>query len=130
MGAGKHLRVSPITLKIQFKTAQEAENFFETVREQFNMVPTAASDKAAKIKALATTTGLTIEEATAAIEAAINKKKGVASSSTAASSSAAASSAANDDEVEEEDEDEEDEEDEEEELEKLHDLIGFVPGDK
>lgn len=114
MGAGKHLRVSPITLKIQFKTAQEAENFFETVREQFNMVPTAASDKAAKIKALAKTTGLTIEEATAAIDAAISKKKGSASSSAATSSSAA--SATNEDEeellvvadeVEEEDDDEE-----------------------
>ena len=120
MGAGKHLRVSPITLKIQFKTAQEAENFFETVREQFNMVPTAASDKAAKIKALAKTTGLTIEEATAAIDAAISKKKGSASSSAATSSSAA--SATNEDEeellvvadeVEEEDDDEEEGGDEE-----------------
>ena len=112
--------MSPITLKIQFKTAQEAENFFETVREQFNMVPTAASDKAAKIKALAKTTGLTIEEATAAIDAAISKKKGSASSSAATSSSAA--SATNEDEeellvvadeVEDEDDDEEEGGDEE-----------------
>ena len=117
-------------MKLQFKTAAEATNFMEAGRETYGLIDYSVADKQAKIKALAKTMGLTIEEATAAIEAAINKKKGVASSSTAASSSAAASSAANDDEVEEEDEDEEDEEDEEEELEKLHDLIGFVPGDK
>jgi len=117
-------------VKLQFKTAAEATNFMEAGRETYGLIDYTVADKQAKIKAIAKTMGLTIEEATAAIEAAINKKKGVASSSTAASSSAAASSVANDDEVEEEDEDEEDEEDEEEELEKLHDLIGFVPGDK
>ena len=117
-------------MKLQFKTTAEATNFMEAGRDTYGLIDYTVADKQAKIKAIAKTMGLTIEEATAAIEAAINKKKGVASSSTAASSSAAASSAANDDEVEEEDEDEEDEEDEEEELEKLHDLIGFVPGDK